>query len=349
MSRNFRNYLVTGGMGFIGSNFIKFLMTNTNSNVINIDNLSIGSSKENLSDICDEERYTFYEISIDDDLIFDLMKKHKIDCVVHFAAESHVDRSLIDPFNFINTNIMGTYKLLTYVKRVHDLGEEIHFHHVSTDEVFGSLGPEDPPFTEKNIYLPNSPYSASKASSDHLVRAWNHSFGINVTTSNCSNNYGPSQYPEKLIPVIINSCLREREIPIYGDGKNIRDWLYVEDHCKAIFEILINGRVGETYNIGGKNEISNNEIAQTICNLLEGFVDLNDFSPLTKKEFSCKSFTDLIKYVEDRKGHDFRYSINPQKIEYELNWFPSENFESGISKTIQWYLDNLDIFMRIND
>lgn len=349
MSRDYRNFLVTGGMGFIGSNFIRLILGKKHiQNVINIDNLSDGSNVANLQPFDNDSRLKNIFKSINDEEVYNIIEKYNVDCIVHFAAESHVDRSIEDPNSFIDTNINGTLNLLNASLEYSKIKPNFHFHHVSTDEVYGSLSQEDPAFTELNQYMPNSPYSASKAASDHLVRAWHHTYGLKVTTSNCSNNYGPNQFPEKLIPVIIKSAITGSKIPIYGDGKNIRDWLYVEDHCKAIFKIIGKGEFGETYNIGGKNEISNIAIVNKICDLLEIEAPLSKPSPYTNKKLDLNSYKDLIVYVDDRLGHDFRYSINPKKIETDLKWFPSEDFSTGISKTIKWYLSNIEWLKEIN-
>ena len=344
MTLKFKRILVTGGMGFIGSNFIRQLLKFKGTEIVNIDNLSIGSCKKNLSDLADLENYHFYKKDVCDLDLIDLCLKHNIDCIVHFAAESHVDRSINNPDSFINTNILGTYNLLRTSQKMVAQNSSFHFHHVSTDEVFGSLGENDKAFTEKHQYQPNSPYSASKASSDHLVRSWHHTYGLNVTTSNCSNNYGPYQFPEKLIPVVIKNALSGINIPIYGKGNNIRDWLFVEDHCDAILRIINDGIVGETYNIGGKNEIKNFDIVLKICNILDELAPLSEPSPYTNQILKLNKYSELISYVEDRPGHDQRYIIDPSKIEEDLDWFPAENFESGINKTITWYLENISWF-----
>lgn len=342
MKREFRNYLVTGGLGFIGSNYINFLNNaKLAEKIINIDAKKTGSNLNNIKDL--NVDYFFYQEDIQDINLLDHIVEHDIDVVVHFAAESHVDRSIESPEIFIKSNIMGTYNLLECVRKSEEIsGKKIHFHHVSTDEIYGSLKPNEPPFNEKNQLKPNSPYSSSKASSDHLVRAWNKTYGLNTTISNCSNNYGPCQHHEKLIPKVIKNALSESEIPIYGDGKNIRDWLFVEDHCFAIQEIISKGRVGETYNVGGKNEISNNQLVEIILDCLTAKVDLTGASPITNKKFSTNNFAELIRFVKDRKGHDFRYSIESKKIEDGLNWLPKHSFEQGIIKTIDWYLGNID-------
>lgn len=339
MKMKYHNFLITGGMGFIGSNFIQYLLNKNVKCVVNIDNLSEGSNIKNLLDYEHDERYFFYQKSILDKDLNEIFQKHNIDVIVHFAAQSHVDRSISNPRNFLDVNILGTYNLLNIAK---NQSKNIHFHHVSTDEVFGSLLDEQEAFTELNQFQPNSPYSASKAASDHLVRAWHHTYNMSVTTSNCSNNYGPHQHTEKLIPVIISSALREKKIPIYGDGQNIRDWLYVEDHCEAIFKILHKGVIGDTYNIGGNNEIKNIDIVHEVCNLLDDLSPTSLPSPLTKHNFKIVKYSDLIAFVKDRPGHDYRYAINSKKIKNELNWEPKETFSSGIEKTVSWYIKNID-------
>lgn len=333
-----KSFLVTGGAGFIGSNFIPYYLgANPEHHIVNLDLLTYAGNPENLSDVADNSRYHFVKGDIRDyDLVNSLFNEHDFAGVYHFAAESHVDNSITGPSAFISTNINGTFNLLE-VARKHWLkgpGEFIagkennRFLHVSTDEVYGSLG-ETGLFTELTPYAPNSPYSASKASSDFLVRAYHHTYGMNVVTTNCSNNYGPKQHQEKLIPTIIRKALAGENIPIYGDGKNIRDWLYVLDHCKGIALAYVKGRVGETYNIGGKNERDNLYIVDKICELLD-----------TKKPWATgSSYKELISFVTDRPGHDRRYAIDADKIESELGWQADEDFESGISKTVDWYLE----------
>ncbi|MBU2510555.1 dTDP-glucose 4,6-dehydratase [bacterium] len=330
-----QRYIVTGGAGFIGSNFIHYLLNkDTNVQILNLDKLTYAGNLDSLRSVANHVRYSFRQGDICDvGFIKDLLANFKPSAIVHFAAESHVDRSIDGPDEFINTNIFGTYNLLKQSRDYWgDLSapekQDFRFLHVSTDEVFGSLG-KTGSFTEETPYAPNSPYSASKASSDHLVRAWFHTYGFPVLTTNCSNNYGPYQFPEKLIPVIIFSALEGNPIPVYGDGSNIRDWLYVKDHCKAIHRVIQKGRPGETYNIGGNNEKTNLEVVTTICELLD------EIRP--KAEGSYKS---QITYVTDRPGHDKRYAIDSGKIQQELGWKPEESFESGIRKTVQWYLDN---------
>ena len=325
------NILITGGCGFIGANFVKKIISSDFGYFpIILDSLTYAGNMNNLRGL-DSSDYVFVNGDICDKIFLEkLFLKYNFNGVFHFAAESHVDRSIDGPGAFINTNIIGTYNLLE-ISRKYLKGSNSHFKfiHVSTDEVYGDLH-DDEYFTEMTPYNPSSPYSASKASSDHLARAWCRTYKLPVIVTNCSNNYGPMQFPEKLIPLMIINCLGSKELPVYGDGQNVRDWLYVDDHCSAIKTIYENGVVGETYNIGGNNEIKNIEIVNTICSILD------ELKPLENK----KSYSDLIKFVKDRPGHDFRYAINAEKIQKELNWFPSESFESGIKKTILWYLEN---------
>ena len=330
--------LITGGAGFIGSNFIPYyLQIHPDTLLLNLDKLTYAGDVANLSDIEEVRNYKFIKGDIcDRDLITQIFKKYNITGVIHFAAESHVDNSITNPDAFVQTNVFGTFTLLDVAKECWMDGpfkfkvglESCRFHHISTDEVYGTLGSEGL-FTETTSYAPNSPYSASKASSDFLVRSYFHTYGMNVITTNCSNNYGPKQHDEKLIPVIIRKALSEQSIPIYGDGKNIRDWLYVLDHCKGIYLAYKNGKSGETYNIGGRNERNNNTIAATICKILDQKRPRN----------GNKSYKDLITFVKDRPGHDQRYAIDASKIEKELHWKADENFDSGIEKTIDWYLE----------
>jgi len=328
-----RNILVTGGAGFIGCNFIRYLLkTDGNVNLVNLDNLSYAGSLDNLKDLPSPERYTFVEGDICDRTLVDsILSQHNIDTIIHFAAESHVDRSITGPAAFIQSNLIGTFTLLE-AARSYWLNEknwnetQCRFHHISTDEVYGTLSKTDPAFTEKTAYAPNSPYSASKAGSDHLVRAYFHTYGLPVTTTNCSNNYGPYQHGEKFIPTVIRSCLNKKSIPVYGDGTNIRDWLYVDDHCSAIDKVVREGMLGETYNVGGNNEWSNIDIAKTICKILDKSVPGND------------SYESLITFVTDRPGHDWRYAIDGGKISNDLKWNPAVTFEQGIEKTVEWYL-----------
>ncbi|MBT8304295.1 MAG: dTDP-glucose 4,6-dehydratase [Bacteroidia bacterium] len=330
--------LVTGGAGFIGSNFIPYYLKNHPSDrIVNIDALTYAADLTNLKDVENKENYFFIEGDIcDRALLQQIFKTHQINGVIHFAAESHVDNSIESPSDFIQTNIVGTFNLLetaykSWMNGPFDIKEEYktcRFHHISTDEVYGSLG-EEGFFTEKTCYAPNSPYSASKASSDFLIRSYFHTYGLNVVTTNCSNNYGPRQHDEKLIPTIIRKALNEENIPIYGDGKNIRDWLYVLDHCKGISKAFRNGQKGETYLIGGDNERSNLYIAEKICSILDKI----------KPRKHNKSYRDLISFVKDRPGHDFRYAIDASKITNDLGWVADEDFESGIYKTVNWYID----------
>ena len=327
----FKNLLVTGGCGFIGSNFIRYLIGNSDfsGRIINVDKLTYAGNPENLDDIARTfpERYIFRKTDICDAVkLGKVFLEYDVDAVCHFAAESHVDRSIKDPGSFIQTNIVGTFNLLEIAK---SRGNKFQlFHHVSTDEVYGSLGAEGL-FCEDTPYRPNSPYSASKAASDHLVRAYFKTFGIPATISNCSNNYGPYQFPEKLIPLVILNALEGKPLPVYGDGRNVRDWLYVEDHCRAIWTIMNYGNTGETYNVGGNAEIENIIIVQMICDLLD---------EITPAAFG-KSRRELISFVKDRPGHDRRYAIDFTKLKAELNWLPQESFISGLRKTINWYLN----------
>ena len=327
--------IVTGGAGFIGSNFILKWMSRTKEPILNIDCLSYAANLDNLKKVENDKAYSFSQTNISDkNEIFNLLNKNKPRAILNFAAESHVDRSIEGPETFIDTNIFGTYSLLKasldYWKDLPKKEKEIfRFFHISTDEVFGSLNLNDEKSTEESAYKPNSPYSASKAASDHLVRAWHHTFKLPTLVSNCTNNYGPHQHEEKLIPLIITKALKNKNLPIYGDGKNIRDWLYVEDHCEAIMKILEKGKPGETYNIGGNCEKSNLEVVNKICEILDS---LNP-----KKDGSL--YREQIKFVNDRPGHDFRYSLDISKIEYNLNWKPKESFSSGLVKTVQWYLE----------
>jgi len=330
--------LITGGCGFIGSNFIQYILANTNyRNVINLDKLTYAGNLNNLLDIQKDERYIFIQGDIcDHNCVRNIFKEYLPNAVVHFAAESHVDRSIDGPQQFIQTNIIGTSVLLQesvdyYIHLNKSFRAKFKFHHISTDEVFGSLG-EGGYFSESTAYDPSSPYSASKASSDHLVRAWHRTFGLPVTISNCSNNYGPYQFPEKLIPLMILNCLSEKPLPVYGTGENVRDWLYVQDHCDAINMVLQKGIVGDTYNVGGNNEIQNIQIVRDICTILDE----------VKPAESRNSYHQLITFVKDRPGHDFRYAIDSTKIKQDLGWQPHETFKSGLRKTINWYLENKD-------
>jgi dTDP-glucose 4,6-dehydratase len=337
--------LVTGGAGFIGSAVIRHIIKNTQDSVVNLDKLTYAGNLESLSGVSDDPRYVFEKVDIchaaELKRVFDL---HQPDAVMHLAAESHVDRSIEGPAEFIQTNIVGTYALLEAARAYwngleSDKKQAFRFHHISTDEVYGDLeGPEDL-FTEETPYAPSSPYSASKASSDHLVRAWLRTYGFPTLITNCSNNYGPYHFPEKLIPLVLLNALQGKALPIYGKGNQIRDWLYVEDHARALYKVVTEGEIGETYNIGGHNEKQNIEVVHTICDLLEELVPNNQFS---KVSGSAGGFKGLITYVQDRPGHDIRYAIDAQKIEKELGWTPEETFESGIRKTVEWYLTNTE-------
>ena len=330
--------LVTGGAGFIGSNFVLDWIESEAATVINLDKLTYAGNLQNLTSLEANPRHIFVRGDIGDSVLIDkILAEYQPRAVVNFAAESHVDRSIHGPGEFIQTNIVGTFHLLEATRAYWgSLGEEdkaaFRFLHVSTDEVYGSLAPEDPAFKETNTYEPNSPYSASKAASDHLVRAYHHTYGLPVLTTNCSNNYGPYHFPEKLIPLIIHNALAGKPLPIYGDGQQVRDWLYVRDHCSAIRRVLEAGRVGETYNVGGWNEKPNLDVVHKICTILD------ELAPRT----DGKNYKDQITYVTDRLGHDRRYAIDATKINDELGWKPAETFETGIRKTVQWYLDNQD-------
>jgi dTDP-glucose 4,6-dehydratase len=331
-----RAILVTGSAGFIGANFVLDWMRERQGTVISLDKLTYAGNRASLASLEGNPRHIFVQGDIGDGkLVGELLQKHKPLAVLNFAAESHVDRSIHGPEDFIQTNVVGTMHLLQAVRAYAETlpGQDrgaFRFLHVSTDEVYGSLDANDPAFSETNRTMPNSPYSASKAASDHLVRAWHHTYGLPVLTTNCSNNYGPYQFPEKLIPLMIENALQGKPLPVYGDGLNVRDWLYVGDHCSAIRRVLDAGRVGETYNIGGCNEMKNIDVVYTLCDILDRLRPLPD----------GKSYRDQIAFVKDRPGHDRRYAIDATKIERELNWSPGETFETGIAKTVQWYLDN---------
>ena len=335
--------LVTGGAGFIGANFVLDWLAQGDEPVVNLDKLTYAGNRENLAALETEPRHVFVQGDIGDTaLVEQLLAQHRPRAVLNFAAESHVDRSIHGPGDFIATNVVGTFRLLEAVRAYWDAlptseREAFRFLHVSTDEVYGSLAPADPAFTETHRYEPNSPYSASKAASDHLVRAWHHTYGLPVLTTNCSNNYGPFHFPEKLIPLMIVNALAGKPLPVYGDGMQGRDWLYVKDHCSAIRRVLAAGRLGETYNVGGWNEKPNIEIVRTVCALLD------DMRPRAEGA----SYASQIAYVKDRPGHDRRYAIDARKIERELGWKPAETFESGIRKTVQWYLDHPQWVQRV--
>jgi dTDP-glucose 4,6-dehydratase len=335
--------LVTGGAGFIGGNFVLQQINKTENKILNFDKLTYAGNLNTLRSVENNERYKFVQADITDvNQVWDTISTFKPDGIVNFAAESHVDRSIDGPMEFLNTNIIGTAVLLEVCRKYLDENpnrrDTFRFLHVSTDEVYGSLGDEGF-FTESTSYDPSSPYSASKASSDHLVRAWQRTFNIPTLITNCSNNYGPYQFPEKLIPLMILNCLSEKSLPVYGDGKNVRDWLFVEDHCDAIYSVLQNGDIRDTYNIGGNNEIQNIHIINTICSIMDEL----------KPRDNGEKYSQLITYVKDRPGHDFRYAIDASKIKDQLNWAPKENFESGIKKTIQWYLENEQWWKSIQD
>ncbi len=334
-----KNVLVTGGAGFIGSNFVRHLLqVEPDVQVIDLDALTYAGSLENLRDLPDERRHTFVEGDIcDRALVHDLLRRHLIDTIVHFAAESHVDRSILGPEPFIHTNVLGTFVLLEaarhfWLEEPNSPSSDVRFHHVSTDEVYGSLGPDDPPFSESTAYSPNSPYAASKAASDHLVRAYGHTYGLPITISNCSNNYGPYQFPEKLIPLTILNAQAGKPLPVYGDGQQIRDWLFVQDHCEAIHLILKNGQPGETYNLGGGNQPANLTIVQTLCDLLD-----EKPKAVSVSEKGFLSHRDLIQFVTDRPGHDRRYAMNIGKVQSELGWTPRHSLSEGLRITVEWF------------
>ena len=330
--------LVTGGAGFIGSNFVHTWLAGSDELLVNLDKLTYAGNLGNLQSLAQDTRHVFVHGDIADrELVQALLQQHQPRAVLHFAAESHVDRSIHGPLDFIQTNVVGTCQLLESVRAYWsglspDVQQSFRFLHVSTDEVYGSLEPQAPAFKETNLYEPNSPYAASKAASDHLVRAWHHTYGLPVLTTNCSNNYGPFHFPEKLIPLVLHNALAGKPLPIYGDGMQIRDWLYVQDHCRAIARVLDAGRPGETYNIGGWNEKPNIEVVRTLCALLDELQPRADGN----------SYAEQITYVKDRAGHDRRYAIDASKISAELGWRPQETFETGLRKTVQWYLDNQD-------
>lgn len=331
------NVLITGGAGFIGSNFTRYLLkVEPDVRVVNLDALTYAGSMANLENLPNQERHIFIQGDINDrSLVDQLLRRYDIDTIVHFAAESHVDRSILGPEQFIQTNILGTFTLLEAVRQfwLEDnsfTDRQVRFHHISTDEVFGSLASGDPPFSEVTPYAPNSPYAASKASSDHLVRSYGHTYGMPYTITNCSNNYGPYQFPEKLIPLMVLNAVNGQDLPIYGDGQQIRDWLYVYDHCEAILTVIKRGRPGEIYNIGGDNQPANLTIVKTLCKILDELLPDSPFKP----------HMDLMRFVTDRPGHDRRYAMDITKIRNELDWQPLHSLESGLLMTVQWYLDN---------
>lgn len=339
--------LITGGAGFIGSAVIRHIIENTSDSVVNVDKLTYAGNLESLSSVADDDRYAFEQVDICNRAELErVFAVYKPDAVMHLAAESHVDRSIDGPAAFIETNIVGTYTILevtrAYWSQLPDTEKQaFRFHHISTDEVYGDLEGTDDLFTETTSYEPSSPYSASKASSDHLVRAWLRTYGLPAIVTNCSNNYGPYHFPEKLIPLMILNAIDGKPLPVYGDGMQIRDWLYVEDHARALYKVVTEGETGETYNIGGHNEKANIEVVKTICSLLEELVP--------RKPEGVQQYQDLITYVTDRPGHDVRYAIDASKIERELGWTPEESFETGIRKTVEWYLNNKQWWSRVLD
>ncbi|MEZ8028399.1 dTDP-glucose 4,6-dehydratase [Enterovibrio norvegicus] len=338
--------LVTGGAGFIGSAVVRYIVEHTNDCVVNLDKLTYAGNLESLGSVSNDPRYTFEQGDIcDRDFVEQVFVTHRPDVIMHLAAESHVDRSIDGPSEFIQTNVIGTYTLLeasraywTELKPVQKAA--FRFHHISTDEVYGDLDSTEDLFTETTSYSPSSPYSASKASSDHLVRAWHRTFGLPTLVTNCSNNYGPYHFPEKLIPLMILNALEGKPLPIYGNGQQIRDWLYVDDHAQALYKVVTEGKVGETYNVGGRNEKSNIDVVHQICDLLE---------ELVPKPAGIARYRDLIIHVKDRPGHDVRYAIDASKIEKDLGWLPNESFETGIRKTVEWYLSNKEWWQRVLD
>lgn len=369
--------LVTGGAGFIGSAVIRHIIQNTDDSVVNVDKLTYAGNLENLTEVSDSERYTFEHIDICDQVALErVFAEHQPDAVMHLAAESHVDRSIDGPAAFIETNIVGTYTLLEvarqYWNKLDDARKStFRFHHISTDEVYGDLPhPDDlesgkrqvgsgelkagnnlalPLFTEETSYAPSSPYSASKASSDHLVRAWHRTYGFPILLTNCSNNYGPYHFPEKLIPLMILNALEGKPLPIYGKGNQIRDWLYVEDHARALYKVVTEGKIGETYNIGGHNEKQNIDVVKTICSILDELVPARENKAILDSKSNIPNYASLITFVQDRPGHDMRYAIDASKIQNELGWKPEETFETGMRKTVQWYLDNPEWCKRVQD
>ncbi|MEQ1560825.1 MAG: dTDP-glucose 4,6-dehydratase [Methyloglobulus sp.] len=339
--------LITGGAGFIGSALVRHVLGNTDHHVVNLDKLTYAGNLESLKSVEANPRYQFEQADIcDAATVKQLLDKHQPDVIMHLAAESHVDRSIDGPAEFITTNIVGTYSLVEAARNYWqnlavDKKAKFRFHHISTDEVYGDLPNDDSLFTEETPYSPSSPYSASKASSDHIVRAWHRTYGLPVVVTNCSNNYGPYHFPEKLIPLVILNALDGKPLPVYGDGKQVRDWLYVDDHARALLTVVETGKIGETYNIGGHNEKENITVVRTICSILE------ELHP--QKPGSISKYEDLITFVKDRPGHDLRYAIDAGKIANELGWTPEETFETGLKKTVQWYLDNMDWCRHVQD
>ncbi|MDE1309883.1 dTDP-glucose 4,6-dehydratase [Vibrio aestuarianus subsp. cardii] len=343
--------LITGGAGFIGSAVVRYIIGNTNDTVINVDKLTYAGNVESVVHISESERYNFVQADIcDAQVMANVFARYKPTVVMHLAAESHVDRSIDGPADFMQTNIMGTFTLLEAARAYwsvlpEDKKAAFRFHHISTDEVYGDLEGTDDLFTEETSYEPSSPYSASKASSDHLVRAWNRTYGLPVIVTNCSNNYGPYHFPEKLIPHVILNALDAKPLPVYGDGSQIRDWLYVEDHARALYRVVTEGVVGETYNIGGHNEKKNIEVVETLCVILDELKPISNNPAFASS--SAANYSELITFVKDRPGHDVRYAIDASKIEKELGWVPEESFETGIRKTVEWYLNNETWWKRV--
>lgn len=331
-------FLITGGSGFIGSAIVRHIINNSQDEVVNVDKLTYAGNQDNLLDVCQSDRYFFEKADICDySNLNEIFNVHAPDAVMHLAAESHVDRSIDSPASFVKTNLIGTYTMLevsrNYMEKL--TGQKrnhFRFHHISTDEVYGDLEASDPPFTEKTPYAPSSPYSATKAGSDHLVKAWGRTYNLPIIITNCSNNYGPFHFPEKLIPLVILNALSGKPIPVYGDGSHVRDWLYVEDHARALYKVITKAKVGKTYNIGGHNEVANIDVVNAICDILD------ELAP--EKLGSINSYRDLISFVADRPGHDNRYAIDAKKIYKELNWKPQENFQSGLRKTVKWFIEN---------
>jgi dTDP-glucose 4,6-dehydratase len=343
--------LITGGAGFIGSAVVRHIIENTNDSIISIDSLTYAGNLDSVSTVVSSERYNFIKADIcDATKMTQIFEKYQPDAVMHLAAESHVDRSIDGPSEFMQTNIIGTFTLLEaarsyWSKLPNNKKLTFRFHHISTDEVYGDLDGTNDLFTEETSYEPSSPYSASKASSDHLVRAWNRTYGLPTIVTNCSNNYGPYHFPEKLIPHIILNALSGKSLPVYGDGSQIRDWLYVEDHARALYKVVTEGKVGETYNIGGHNEKKNIEVVETVCSILDELKPISGNQIFTQS--SIVSYKELVIFVDDRPGHDVRYAIDASKIERELGWIPVESFDTGIRKTVEWYLNNENWWKRV--
>jgi len=343
--------LITGGAGFIGSAVVRYIIENTSYSIVNVDKLTYAGNVESIATVSDNERYHFVQADIcDAQAMADLFAKYQPSAVMHLAAESHVDRSIDGPSDFIQTNVVGTFVLLEAARSYWntleaDKKSAFRFHHISTDEVYGDLEGTDDLFTEETSYDPSSPYSASKASSDHLVRAWHRTYGLPVIITNCSNNYGPYHFPEKLIPHVILNALAGKALPIYGDGSQIRDWLYVEDHARALYKVVTEGIIGETYNIGGDNEKKNIEVVETLCTILDELKPISENPAFASSKMT--HYKELITFVKDRPGHDLRYAIDASKIQRELGWVPEESFDTGIRKTVEWYLNNENWWMRV--